>query len=284
MIQKAMISHGSRKKLEDILTGNLIDGKGGEVSCDTLKDKVFGIYFSAHWCPPCKSFTPKLVETYKTLKEAGKNFEIVFASSDNDDNAFREYFKEMPWLSIPFGDTRKNELSSLFDVSGIPTFVIIDGTTGKVINDSGRAAVMGDPEGKEFPWKPKSFNEFNPMNAGGKVNSTPCLIAWLPEDSVEAESIKAAIEPVATSTKQDQEDGKDDSELSFFWGTPGGAMTEQVREKLGVRIKDTVLTILAVQDLMIYTSPLEADAIDSAAVSEFVEKFKRGEVAGIALM
>ena len=33
-----------------------------------LEGKVIGIYFSAHWCPPCRGFTPKLVEWYGKVK------------------------------------------------------------------------------------------------------------------------------------------------------------------------------------------------------------------------
>ncbi|KAJ1524214.1 hypothetical protein ONE63_010734 [Megalurothrips usitatus] len=43
---------------------------------------VIGVYFSAHWCPPCKAFTPQLVATYNAVRERGHNFEVVFVSSD----------------------------------------------------------------------------------------------------------------------------------------------------------------------------------------------------------
>ena len=44
-------------------------------------------------------------------------------------------------------------------MTGIPTLVFIDGKTGKLVTTDGRAIVMEDPEGKDFPWTPKSFGE-----------------------------------------------------------------------------------------------------------------------------
>ena len=57
---------------------------------------------SAHWCPPCKAFTPKLAARYAKAAEQGKNFEIVFCSWDKNKSQFEEYFSEMPWLAIPY--------------------------------------------------------------------------------------------------------------------------------------------------------------------------------------
>jgi nucleoredoxin len=42
------------------------------------------LYFSAHWCGPCKSFTPTFAKEYEKLKSDGKNVEVVFVSSDKD--------------------------------------------------------------------------------------------------------------------------------------------------------------------------------------------------------
>ena len=35
---------------------------------EALKDKKFvGFYFSAHWCPPCRGFTPVLKDFYEVI-------------------------------------------------------------------------------------------------------------------------------------------------------------------------------------------------------------------------
>ena len=106
------------------------------------------------------------------MKAAGKQFEIVFVSSDRDPPSFDEYFGEMPWTSLPFADRdRKNKLSKKFKVQGIPTFVILDGKTGETITKDGRSAVMEDPSGEAFPWKPLSIWEV--CEARGKSAPPP---------------------------------------------------------------------------------------------------------------
>ena len=111
-----------------------------------------GLYFSAHWCPPCRGFTPKLAEVYTAIKGTGKSLEIVFVSSDRDDVAFDSYHKEMPWLALPFAERAlKQTLSKRFKVSGIPSLVLVDGATGQVLSKDGRSVIVSDPQGTDFP-------------------------------------------------------------------------------------------------------------------------------------
>merc|ERR1712232_501503 len=152
----------------------LIGPDGTDCLGSSLKGKVFGLYFSAHWCPPCRGFTPKLAEWYnKDLK--AKGFEVVFVSSDRDEAAFKEYFGEQPWLALDFADRKlKEQLSNNFGVQGIPSFVIID-KDGSIITKDGRAAVSSDPTGSEFPWYPKPVKD---LSAGpGPLNESAVVVA-----------------------------------------------------------------------------------------------------------
>lgn len=67
---------------------------------------VVGLYFSAHWCPPCRAFTPELAEFYKKFRETdpGRKMDIIFVSSDKDEDSFKEYLNEMPWKAMVYAD------------------------------------------------------------------------------------------------------------------------------------------------------------------------------------
>jgi thiol-disulfide isomerase/thioredoxin len=140
------------------LLGDKLNGKAGDVDTETALaglDAV-GIYFSAHWCPPCRGFTPQLATKYGELKAAGKKFEIIFASSDSDKATFDSYWGEMPWLALPYDKRElKENLSTKYNCHGIPYLVILDGSTGEVITTNGRGGVDGANFVADFPWRPK---------------------------------------------------------------------------------------------------------------------------------
>jgi nucleoredoxin len=126
-------------------------------TADVLQGKFVALYFSAHWCGPCRGFTPQLAEQYKKIvTEMGKNWEVVFVSSDQDENAFKEYFEEMPWLALPYSKRDlKGELSTKYGVRGIPTLVLLN-EQGELITTGGRGKVM---DAAAFPWLPIPFEQ-----------------------------------------------------------------------------------------------------------------------------
>lgn len=128
-----------------------------------LSEKIVGLYFSASWCPPCRRFTPKLEEVYKELLVSSSNgnndFEVVFISSDKDEESFNGYFEKMPWLAIPFIDSEKRKtLKDLFKVRGIPCLVILDKDGTKVLTEQGVKAVY-DYGAKGYPFSLERLNE-----------------------------------------------------------------------------------------------------------------------------
>jgi len=248
------------------------DGEMVELSAirgEAHEGKVIGLYFSAHWCPPCTTFTPLLVKTYEKLKADGKEIEVVFVSSDKDMGQFREYFATMPWLAIPPGDKRKAALSSRFEVEGIPALVLLDGATGETINANGRGAVGGDPEGEEFPWRPKALNDM--ASGADGLNDEACVCVMMEGAPAESQAaLAAAMGVVAEAAKAAG------GEELYFVARAAGQVADQVRKltKLGEAGAAPQLVILDIPDeggFYVYEGTVDADSIAS-----FVAKYKAG--------
>ena len=138
----------------DLFEGPLLDAKGTEVSKDALTGKTIGIYFSAHWCPPCRTFTPKLVKFRDANK---KDFEVVFVSSDRSPKAQLDYMKEtgMKWYTMPHRSSAANALAKKYGVRGIPALIIVS-PEGKTITKNGRGDVSSNAGGALKAWAKKS--------------------------------------------------------------------------------------------------------------------------------
>lgn len=131
----------------------LQDAKGQPVSLDQLKGKVVGIYFSAHWCPPCRAFTPKLVQF---RDKNARDFEIVFVSSDRSEKDQQGYMAEakMQWPTVKLNSAEANALKKKFEVAGIPKLVILN-AKGELITDNGRGEVTSKAGTVLDEWKKK---------------------------------------------------------------------------------------------------------------------------------
>jgi len=252
----------------------LVRSDGSEVEFASLQGKTLGIYFSAHWCPPCRGFTPELVKTYEKLQAAGKPFEIIFASSDRDEGAFKEYFAEMPWLALPYGDRKAKEaLSKRFGVSGIPSFHIIE-HDGTVINNNGRGAVGGDPEGAEFPWHPKPVNDLAAGPDG--INETPSVVLLMEKVAApQQEAAASALEAVATRILAEAKAQKQDAPFCFFTGRSEGGITDRVRELVqgGTAGAEPQLFLLDIPDNGGYYAAA-ASEVSEDSLNSFIEGYK----------
>ncbi len=99
-----------------------------------------GFYFSAHWCGPCKVFTPVLARFYEKYRHL---LEIVFVSFDRTENMFAEYSNDMPWYKIPFGYRDEvQDIAEALKVGGIPCLVVVHPATRQVISYNARGDVQ----------------------------------------------------------------------------------------------------------------------------------------------
>jgi len=122
----------------------LVTKSGGKAPADALSGKVVALYFSAHWCPPCKAFTPVLRQFYEQLRGNGKDIEIIFVSGDRTEEEFKDYFSNDhgDWLAVEYSAKERMSLSEHYKVQGIPTLIVVDGSGRNVVPDA-RSDVAG---------------------------------------------------------------------------------------------------------------------------------------------
>jgi nucleoredoxin len=127
--------------ISQFLKGDLVQWHNGAVvhADDTalVNKKLIAFYFSAHWCAPCRKFTPQLVDYYNRVAAQHPEFEIVFYSFDKSPFAFETYMREanMPWPAIDYAKVKGKEAIAKNAGEGIPSLVLVD-SAGNVISSS----------------------------------------------------------------------------------------------------------------------------------------------------
>jgi len=159
--------------------------KGGErAPLDVLGGKMVLLYFSAHWCPPCRQFTPYLAEFYRAMKAAGRPFEVVFVSLDRDPSQFDEYLEEMPWYAIPYANAEvRQQMAQRYGVRGIPHLKVLSAETGNIVVDN----AVGQLTPEVFAqWEAKAFARKRQVEAQIQAKKRAARIAQ--EEARAAES------------------------------------------------------------------------------------------------
>uniref|UniRef100_A0A914W2F4 Thioredoxin domain-containing protein n=1 Tax=Plectus sambesii TaxID=2011161 RepID=A0A914W2F4_9BILA len=302
------------------LLQNTVDGDGTvtqtTVDFDDIKPTVKGLYFGNQWCPPCRVFTKQLKAAYETLKANGVPFEVILCSSDRTEESFRRHFETMPWLSFPFDDEKLKSLTRLFNVNGIPALLILD-ENNRLITRHGRNAILGDPEGKNFPWNAKAMYELTEFTVC-RLKEEPSLVLFTegsPDDVAFSKELLHSVAELAladrqtiprsrsTSTERSDENGNGGSvdmdaasassssadsdapvpsyadPLQFFY-TGDDPICDQVLESLG--LSDAELPLLVIVDALAgQVAVCDQPEVSDGIVSNFIADFKADRLAMI---
>ncbi len=94
-----------------------------------LRGKVFLlVYYSASWCPPCKAFTPELLQFYtKMKKDYGDLFELILYPLDRKEIDMLNYMKafKMPWPALAYKERDKLSYLKGYQTPAIPGLILI---------------------------------------------------------------------------------------------------------------------------------------------------------------
>ena len=145
----------SKKDMVSAVSSNLVStlgeklrkGENAENEVDTAgavgQSQFVGVYFGAHWAPPCRKFTHSLKKNYEEANKDGQKLEIVFCSQDGNHAAFKRNFNDMEWYAVDFEDkSRIQSLQQTFGVMELPTLIIID-KDGQIVSQSGDTDLKG---------------------------------------------------------------------------------------------------------------------------------------------
>ena len=226
---------------------------------------------SAHWCPPCKAFTPKLSKAYTELKQSrDDDFELLFVSSDRSEAEFTEYFGTMTFPAIPYHEREaKAGLSSRLQVRGIPTLIMFGprpadgGGDRPLINANVRGPIEQGSYVADFPFAPKQYGDLN--GSSENINNRRCVVVFHEGgDDEEQEEVAAAVTEAAQKSA--------DTNLRFYWATDPAGLSKAVREavKLGPIQDEPVMVLLDIPDRGAYYVGAQQD-VTVESILAFVE-------------
>jgi len=222
------------KSFSEIWPSQILASKSSSqkmLDTSTLKDKHLMLYFSAHWCPPCRKFTPILSKAYTKLRAERDDFELVFVSSDRDEQAFKEYFNEMTFCALPYEHREaKTVLSKKYEVAGIPKLIMLGPVSDEqtmdrpLINSNIRGAIEAG-DFSDFPFPERNYGD---LEGSGNLNECKCIIVFHEGgDDDEQEDIKNILKEVGKK-KEDEEN------VQFLWAFSTGGLAPRVRSALGM--------------------------------------------------
>jgi nucleoredoxin len=203
-------------------------------------------------------------------------------TGDQDEKAFNDYYKEMQsaggdWLALPWSSkAQRDDLNSLFEVSGIPCIVIVD-ENGQVINKNARAAISQDPSGNAFPWAPPLVGCLEAPGGSEGIQDTPSICVFMEMVSSEQQkAIVSQIERVAERYAASAKAKGEDPEFKFFCAKAPEGPVPRIRSLCEMPIDGASAPQMLLLDLSDdggFYKPAETE-ITEASIDAFIQSYQ----------
>lgn len=111
------------------------------------------------------------MQLYNSLRDEGKNLEIILISFDRDEDGFKEHFKCIPWLAVPFDVELNRKLSEIYGINRIPSFVSL--ASDEISIEEDLIGLIEDYGSQAFPFTWRRREELRAIDdekrRGGKL-------------------------------------------------------------------------------------------------------------------
>lgn len=121
LVGEAKAATSAQKELAPDFT--LKSKHDGNVRLSEQRGNIVLVNFWASWCGPCREELPKMEELYQEYQDLG--FEILAVNVDDEESKADVLLKDIE-VTFPVLYDTKGEVSELYDVSAMPTTVMID--------------------------------------------------------------------------------------------------------------------------------------------------------------
>ena len=117
-------SYAATEKLSGKAANFTLKSRSGEnIKLSELRGQVVMLNFWASWCGPCRKEMPLLEQIHKKYKRLG--FTILGVNVEENTSAAKNYLKDVK-VSFPILWDTTNKTSKLYNVSAMPTTILID--------------------------------------------------------------------------------------------------------------------------------------------------------------
>lgn len=186
----------------------------------------------------------------------------------------------MPWLRIPFSqEERRRKLARALDVQAIPTLVILD-PRDNIITLDGRAELIEDPEGLNFPWTSRLVNILTEKYATS-LHDAPAIILFVEGEDCEIQFAESVLLPAAQAYRQDRPDYDpnydDPDDILQFYIALDCETSDILREFVGL---DDAVPLLTAIDIPrgVYVVMEDGAEITVDSVQQFVDGFRNDKL------
>ncbi|KAK8809821.1 hypothetical protein WA158_000764 [Blastocystis sp. Blastoise] len=197
-----------------------------KVDVSTIKNKCLILLFTASWSNASHKFTTKLLSIYNTLKDQGKEFEVVMCCGDKKQVDYDNYISTFPWLNIGFNCKELRPLIAKYNISGYPSCVIFD-KDGIMCQINGLDSILAEDALENYPWLPRPVLDVNNDPEG--INNYPSVVLLCDKkDAVSDEEIKDKID-LLKQVGENSIKNKEYFRLKYFYADKNESVAQQIR-------------------------------------------------------